>query len=103
MADKLNALFIFLAPGANSKEHNGVVDTPGVKLNVVGCADYEEAEAVAVDYVENQGVGAIEVCAGFGNEGLAKLSSAVKDKAVVGAVRFDIHPGLDFKSGDAIF
>ncbi len=103
MAEKLNALFIFLAPGADGSRDRGCVDTPGVILNAVGCANYDEAEAVAVEYVENLGVTAIEVCAGFGNEGLARLSKAVRGKAIVGAVRFDLHPALDFQSGDSAF
>ena len=103
MTEKLNALFIFLAPGAVSSEHRTVVDTPGVTLNVVGCVDYDDAETVAVEFVEEHGVTAVETCAGFGNEGLAQLSKAVSGKAVVGAVRFDIHPGLGFKSGDEFF
>gem|GEM_PF-5425669 len=66
--------FIFLAPGAVSSEHRSVVDTPGVALNVVGCIDYEDAAAVAVEFVENLGVTAVELCAGFGNEGIAIVS-----------------------------
>ena len=95
--------FIFLAPGAVSSEHRSVVDTPGVALNVVGCIDYEDAAAVAVEFVENLGVTAVELCAGFGNEGIAIVSKAVKGKAVVGAVKFDRIPSLDFRSGDEVF
>lgn len=36
----------------------------------------------------------MELCAGFGNEGLAIISKAVEGKASVGAVRFDFHPGF---------
>ncbi len=103
MADKLNALFLFLAPGADSSKDRGVVDTPGVLMNTVGVLDYEDAEKVAVEFVENKGVDAIEVCAGFGHEGIARLAKAVKGKAYVGAVRFDFHPNLGFKSGDDVF
>jgi hypothetical protein len=31
------------------------------------------------------------------------VKQAVEGKAVVGAVRFDHHPGFDFKSGDEMF
>lgn len=41
--------------------------------------------------------------AGFGNEGIARISKAVKGMANVGAVKFDLHPGFDFKSGDELF
>ena len=30
-------------------------------------------------------------------------AEAVGDKAAVGVVRFDNHPGLEFKSGDVLF
>ena len=33
----------------------------------------------------------------------AAIKKAVQGKAVVGVVRFDNHPGLDFKSGDELF
>lgn len=57
---------------------------------------------IAQELVE-QGVKAIELCAGFGNEGIARVSKAVRGKASVGAVKFDHHPGFDFKSGDELF
>ena len=49
------------------------------------------------------GCGAIELCGGFGIQGTALIDKAVAGKARVGAVRFDLHPGLDNKSGDEIF
>ena len=78
------------------------MDTPIVCLTVVGVKNYEEAQKVAIELVK-QGVKALELCAGFGNEGVALVSKAVEGKAAVGAVRFDYHPGFDFKSGDDIF
>lgn len=50
-----------------------------------------------------EGVVAIELCGGFGNAGTARIAAAVDGKAVVGAVRFDGHPGLGGKSGDTVF
>ena len=35
--------------------------------------------------------------------GLARIKQAVENKIAVGAVRFDFHPGLGFKSGDDLF
>ncbi|NIA09482.1 MAG: hypothetical protein GWP10_07090, partial [Nitrospiraceae bacterium] len=63
---------------------------------------YDEACRVAKELL-NQGIAAIELCGGFGNEGVAKVVKAVDHKIPIGAVRFDIHPGLDNKSGDEIF
>lgn len=99
---KVNAAFIFVAPEIDYKIHRSVIDTPVVHLTVVGVKNYDEAELVAKEVVE-QGVKAIELCAGFGNEGIARISKAVKGKASVGAVKFDHHPGFDFKSGDELF
>ena len=99
---KVNAAFIFAAPEVDSKKHSAVIDTPGLTLNVIGVSNYSEAEAVAKDLVDN-GVGAIELCAGFGNQGIAMITKAVAGKAKVGAVKFDCHPGFDYKSGDELF
>ena len=51
----------------------------------------------------NEGIGAIELCGGFGNIGAAKITEAVERKVPVGVVKFDLHPGLGNKSGDEVF
>ena len=99
---KVKAAFIFVAPETDYKIHRSVVDTPVVNLSVVGVKNYSEAVTVAKELADS-GVQAIELCAGFGNEGTAMVSRAVKGKASVGAVKFDHHPGFEFKSGDDLF
>lgn len=99
---KVNAAFIFVAPEVDYKTHKTVVDTPMVELTVAGVKNYSEAVEVAKELVD-KGVKSIELCAGFGNEGIALISKAVKGKASVGAIKFDHHPGFDFKSGDELF
>lgn len=99
---KVNAAFIFIAPEVDYEKHKAMIDTPTVSLNVVGVKSYAEAEHAARELAE-QGVKAIELCAGFGNEGIARISKAVKGMADVGAVKFDHHPGFGFKSGDELF
>jgi hypothetical protein len=98
----LKAAFLFVAPGADGARHRAMIDTPVVKLTVIGVKDYKEAVAVALRLVD-EGTVAIELCGGFGHEGVAAISKAVKGKAAVGVVRFDNHPGLGGKSGDDIF
>lgn len=98
----LQAAFIFLAPAADPAKHRATVRTEQVDLTVVGVADYAEAERVAKSMVD-QGIGAIELCGGFGVAGAARIARAVEGKAAVGVVRFDGHPGLGGKSGDAVF
>lgn len=100
---RLKAAFMFVSPDADPGEHRATISTPDtVELIVVGVKDYQQAIQVSQELVD-QGVQAIELCAGFGQIGVAEVAQAVGDKAVVGAVRFDRHPGLEFKSGDEIF
>ena len=98
----LKAAFIFIAPNADPAIHRSAVETEQVTLIAVGVSSYEAAVAAAGQLVD-EGVVAFELCGGFGNRGTAMVSEAVKGKAAVGVVRFDIHPGLENKSGDEIF
>lgn len=94
---------MFVTPDADPGEHRATISTPDtVELIFVGVKDYQQAVQVSHELVD-QGVQAIELCAGFGQIGVAKVARAVGDKVVVGVVRFDRHPGLEFKSGDEIF
>ncbi len=98
----LKAAFIFLAPEVDPEQHRKTVVTPEVELTAVAVNNYDEAAAVCQQLVE-EGIGAFELCGGFGHAGTAQVAEAVGDKAAVGVVRFDHHPGLDFKSGDELF
>lgn len=71
-------------------------------MTVVGVKTYDEAVVVAKELVAN-GITAIELCAGFGNDGVARITKAVEGKALVGVVRFDLHPALNHQSGDNVF
>ena len=97
----LQAAFLFLIGDADETTRT-VVSTPSIHLNGVGCKTYAEAEAAAKELAAG-GVTAMELCAGFGNEGIARIQRAVGPDVAVGAVKFDFHPGLGFKSGDALF
>jgi hypothetical protein len=99
---KIKAAFIFVAPETDYNIHRAVIETPVAILEVVGVKNYTEGVQVAKELVDG-GVKALELCAGFGNEGIAMISKAVEGKASVGAVKFDHHPCFDFKSGDEIF
>lgn len=98
----LKAAFLFVAPEADPVKHRAVLITPVVELTTVGVKNYAEAMRVASELVQN-GVGAIELCGGFGIDGVSLVKNAVAGKAVVGVVRFDHHPGLGCKSGDDVF
>lgn len=98
----LKAAFIFIAPEGDPVQHRSWVKTPMVELLAIAVKDYAEAAKVSKDLVA-EGIKAIELCGGFGNIGTAKVVEAVEGRIPVGVVRFDLHPGLGFKSGDEIF
>lgn len=98
----VKAAFIFVAPENDYKIHWTVIDAPVVKLSIVGVKNYDEAQKVALQLVDD-GITAIELCAGFGTEGTALVAKAVGDKALVGVVRFDLHPAFNHQSGDKLF
>lgn len=98
----LNAAFIFLAPEADPSVHRATINTPEINLTTIGVSTLEQAAAAAVEMVD-KGCTAIELCGGFGIKGTYMVDQAVHGRARVGSVRFDIHPGLDNKSGDEVF
>jgi len=98
----LKAAFIFVAPEADPDTHHQWVKTPKVHLAVVGVKDYAQAVTTAKKLL-TEGIGAIELCGGFGNKGVAMITDAVAGKIPVGVVRFDTHPGLGNASGDGFF
>nr|WP_321272358.1 DUF6506 family protein [uncultured Tolumonas sp.] len=98
----LKAAFIFVSEQAVPEKHRAQVNTGDVEVTTIAVKNYAEAETVARSLLD-EGIIAIELCAGFGAEGLARIKHAVQGKIAVGAVRFDFHPGLGFKSGDDLF
>lgn len=96
------AAFIYIAPENDPDKHRALIDSPVIQLTVVGVVDYDQAEEVALKLV-SEGIVAIELCAGFGNEGTARIAKAVDGKAIVGVVRFDFHPAFNHQSGDKLF
>lgn len=98
----LKAAFMFIAPHADPLQHRQIVVTPEVEVVTLAVDSYAMAEQVAAQ-LPAQGILAIELCAGFGSEGVARVKHAVGGQIPVGVVRFDFHPGLDFRSGDDLF
>lgn len=98
----LKGAFIFIAPQGDPDVHKSVIDTGEVILTTVAVNSYEKAVETARTLAD-EGVSAIELCGGFGNKGTFMVAEAMKGKAAVGAIRFDIHPGLGNKSGDEFF
>ena len=98
----LKAAFLFIAPDCDPAQHRAVIDSPAVQLSVVGVKNYADAQQAAARLVQD-GVAAIELCAGFGSEGVALVAQAAGDRAIVGAVRFALHPAFQHQSGDKLF
>jgi hypothetical protein len=98
----LKAAFIFVAEEGNPTVHQSIVDTGSVSVATYAVNGYPAACSLAKSLVD-KGIVAIELCGGFGIEGVAAVKQAVAGKAVVGVVRFDHHPGLNHRSGDELF
>lgn len=95
--------FIYVAPGGlDPKKDRTVIKSNQINMNVIGCSTYAEAQEVAKEMV-SKGCTAIELCAGFGNEGVALIKKSVGPGIAVGSVKFDFHPAFEFKSGDELF
>lgn len=99
---KFECAFIYVAPGCDPAKERTVVEGDSINMNVTGCATYDQAEVIAKEMVA-KGCSAIELCAGFGNEGIARIKRAVGPGIAVGAVKFDFHPAFEFQSGDELF
>jgi len=102
MSARARAVFMLVAPESDPQQHQLDLETPVVSLRIVAVASYNEAEQVARECVE-QGYSGIELCAGFGAEGVARVAAAVGPDIPVGVVRFDHHPLLAYNCGDRLF
>ena len=94
--------FIYVAPGLDPARQRAVIPSTDINMTVSGCANYDQAEEAAKEMAA-KGCTAVELCAGFGNEGVCRIKQAVGPNVAVGAVRFDFHPAFGFKSGDEMF
>ncbi|ERE10643.1 DUF6506 family protein [Pseudogulbenkiania ferrooxidans] len=97
----LKAAFIFIAPHGDPQRHRAITATPEVEVITIAVSSYREAGEAARELAE-QGCAAIELCGGFGHQGVAIVAAAVGELAAVGAVRFDPHPLLGHRSGDKL-
>lgn len=96
------AAFIFIAPEAIPETNYSWVKTPEVEVKTLAVSSYKQACEQVIILLE-EGITAIELCAGFGNQGVAKIVEITQGKADVGVVRFDRHPCLGNVSGDSLF
>ncbi len=94
--------FIYIAKGLDPEKQCAVIPSDEINMNIFGCSTYEQAEEIA-KAMAAKGVTAIDLCAGFGHEGVARVQKAAGKDVAVGAARFDLHPAFGFKSGDEMF
>ena len=71
-------------------------------MYVVGCSSYDQAETVAAALAK-KGCQCIDLCPGFGVEGVARVKRAAGPDVKVGVVRYDTVPAFGNKSGDEMF
>ncbi len=84
----LQAAFIFVAPEADPAKHRAMIDTPIVKLTVVGVKNYAEAIAAAQQLVK-QGIGRDRIVCGLwrGRRRASEKSRARQSSRRCGALR----------------
>ncbi|MBQ3404980.1 MAG: hypothetical protein IJG63_06150 [Oscillospiraceae bacterium] len=99
---KFECAFIYVGPDCDPAKDRAVIEGEKVNMNVIGCTNYAQAEEIAKEMAA-KGCSAVELCAGFGNDGIARIKKAVGPGVAVGAVKFDFHPAFGFKSGDELF
>ncbi len=99
MAKPFKAAFIFVAPEGAPDMHFSWVETPEVHVKTIAVSNYIQA-CDLMETLVDEGVAAVELCAGFGNKGVAEVTKAAANRIPVGVVRFDKHPCLGNVSGD---
>lgn len=102
MSTIFKAAFIFVAPAVDPLNNSSWVRTEEVHVKTIAVANYKQASELVEPLIE-EGIKAIELCAGFGHRGVAEIVKIAGDRLHVGVVRFDKHPCLDFASGDELF
>jgi hypothetical protein len=95
MPKVIKGAFIFIVPDADSNKHRAKVATPSLELSVVGVRDLDDAVDVAKGLVAD-GTQLIELCAGFGPEGTAKIIEAVGGKIPIGSVSYGVESSGKF-------
>lgn len=97
-------VFMFISKAITEGERRSVmpIEGGGDEIITVGVNSYSKAAEVAKKLVD-EGALQIELCAGFGHMGVAKVVEALKGRVPVGVVRFDSHPEYDGETGDELW
>ena len=101
MPPQLKLAFIALVPDSDPAKHRSTMSTGMVELAVQFVTSLDNAIDMAKQLAD-QGCSMIELCGGFGHAMTGRIADAVRGKAIVGCVRFDVFPGLG-RSSDELF
>jgi hypothetical protein len=101
MPPQAKIAFMALVLDADPEKHRCTMTTGLLDLTIQFVANMNQAIDMAKQLAD-QGCIAIELCGGFGHSMTGRIADAVRGKAAVGSVRFDIHPALG-KSSDEVF
>ena len=89
---KLQMLYMFCDPTADSKINKAIIETKAGKVYIVGVSSTDEGARIAEDMVK-KGIALIELCGAFGYDGAKKVSDAVGDKVPVGMIAHQVWNG----------
>jgi hypothetical protein len=101
MAPQAKMAFMALVPDADAAKHRSTIATGLVELIIQFVPNMGEAIEMAKQLAD-RGYGVIELCGGFCHSMTGKIADAVRGKAAVGSVRFDLHAAFG-KSSDELF
>ena len=101
MPPQAKMAFMVLVPDAAPDKHRSTMTTGLVELTIQFVADMNQAIDMARQLAD-QGCSIIELCGGFGHSMTGRIADAVRGKAAVGSVRFDLHAAFA-KSSDELF
>jgi len=101
MPPQMKLVFMALVPDADPDKHRCTMTTGMVDLTVQFVTSMDHALGMAKQLAD-QGYSVIELCGGFGHAMTGRIADAVRGKATVGCVRFDVFPGLG-RSSDELF
>ena len=101
MPPQAKMAFMVLVPDADPDKHCCTMTTGLVEFTVQFVTSMEQAVEMAKKLAD-EGNSVIELCGGFGHSMTGRIADAVRGKAAVGSVRFDLHAAFA-KSSDEIF
>jgi hypothetical protein len=89
---KLQVLYMFCDPTADSNKNKALVETEAGKVHIVGVSSTDEGAKIAKEMM-GKGIALIELCGAFGYEGAKKVSDAVGNQIPVGMIVHQVWNG----------